>query len=71
MSLAVNDWLLAPNTDAALPSLKRKLKPWRVRCSGASFTLERDNEPRKRLNITLKSERSFDVQALLGNLQAA
>ena len=72
MSLAVNDRLLAPNTDAAFAELKAEIEAVaRSLFAGASFTLERDNEPRKRLNITLKSEKSFDVQALLGNLQAA
>jgi hypothetical protein len=72
MSLAVNDRLLAPNTEAAFAELKAEIEAVaRSLFAGASFTLQRDKEPRKRLNITLKSEKSFDVQALLGNLQAA
>jgi hypothetical protein len=72
MSLAVNDRLLAPNTEAAFAELKPEIETVaRSLFAGASFTVERDNEPRKRLNITLKSEKSFDAQTLLGNLQAA
>ena len=72
MSLAVNDRLLAPNTEAAFAELKPEIEAVaRSLFAGASFTVERDNEPRKRLNVTLKSEKSFDAQTLLGNLQAA
>jgi hypothetical protein len=72
IALAVNDRLAAPNTEAAFAELKAEIESLaRALFAGAGFTLDRDSEARKRLNITLKSEKNFDTQTLLGNLQGA
>jgi hypothetical protein len=72
IALAVNDRLQAPNSEAAFAELKPEIESLaRALFDGAGFTLYRDSEARKRLNITLKSDKPFDTQTLLGNLARA
>lgn len=72
ISFAVNDRLLGPNTDAAFAELRPEIEAVaRALFAGAAFTLHRDQNPRKRLNVTLIAERPFDAAALLGNMQCS
>lgn len=69
IAIAVNDRLQGPNTDTAFAELKPEVENVaRVLFAGTAFTVERDSDPRQRLNVTLKSVQSFEPETLLANL---
>lgn len=69
ISIVINDRLVGANSDAAFAELEPEIKAVaRALFAGAAFTLHRDNDLRKRLNVTLKSAQSFEPETLLANL---
>lgn len=69
--IAINDRLEAPNSDDAFKRIKPELDAVARRLFlGAPFSLERDGDPRKRLNVTIATAQKFDVQSVLENLGA-
>ena len=67
---AINDRLTAPNDAAAFAELAREVESLSQKLfAGAAFTVQRDSDPRQRLNVTVKAEQNFDTTALLVNLQ--
>ncbi|MBM4261773.1 MAG: hypothetical protein FJ145_10110 [Deltaproteobacteria bacterium] len=69
IKIAVNDRLLGPNTEAAFAELKPEVEGLaHALFAGAAFTVQRDTDPRKRLNVTLQAQQPFDAAALLANL---
>jgi hypothetical protein len=71
-TLLINDRLIAPNTDAVfaearpdIQALAQSLYP------GADITLERDQNPRERFNVAIKTARRFDLLTVLKNLDNA
>lgn len=72
VTIAVNDRLLVPNREAAFAELKSEVENVaRSLFAGTPFTVQRDSDPRKRLNAMLKAERAFGAAALLANLARA
>lgn len=72
IAIALNDRLLGPNTEAAFAELRPEVENVaRALFAGTAFTVQRDSDPRKRLNVTLKAEQRFDAATLLANLARA
>ncbi len=72
IAFAVNDRLAAPHDDQVCAELQREVEALAQKVfAGAAFTIERDGDPRQRLNITVKTDRTFDTTALLANLPRA
>lgn len=70
IAIAVNDRLVGANSEAAFAELRPEVEHvGRALFAGAAFTIERDRDPRKRLNLTLRAEWNFAPAALLKNLQ--
>lgn len=68
--IAINDRLYGPNTEGAFAELKPEVESAaRALFAGKAFTIQRDSDPRKRLNVTVKAEENFAMAALLKNLQ--
>ena len=68
--ISVNDRLAAPNTDEAFQEIKPDIESFAKALYGdAEITLERDNDPRKRFNVRIKTARPADLEKLLSNLQ--
>ncbi len=68
--VSINDRLVAPNTDESFEKIKPEIESIAQSLFGnAQITLERDRDPRKRLNVRIKTSRSFGVDELLRNLQ--
>lgn len=69
INIVVNDRLVGGNSDGAFAELKPGIEAVaRALFAGAAFRLDRDSDPRKRLNVTLKSAESFATETLLANL---
>ncbi len=67
---SINDRLLAPNTDESFEKIKPEIESVaKSLFADAQITLERDRDPRKRLNIRIKASHSFGLGDLLRNLQ--
>lgn len=62
LQIIVNDRRLAPNTDETLASLKPDLEAALTATLGAAnYTFERDQDPRSRFAVNVKSDRPFTV----------
>ena len=68
--LLINDRLSAPNSEATFNALKADLEAAARALYGyADFVLERESEnPRRRFGVRIKAAGSFNVAALLANL---
>lgn len=68
--IAVNDRLVAVNSEESFEDLKLEIESVaKILFPDTPIALERDNDPRKRLNIRIKAARSFELKELLRNLQ--
>lgn len=68
--ISINDRLVALNTDESFEKVKPAIESLAKICFGeAEVGLERDRDPRKRLNVRIKVSRSRGVEELLRNLQ--
>ncbi len=68
--MSINDRLGAPNTDESFEKIKPEIESAaKILFGGAEITLERDRDPRKRLNVRIKMSRSSASDELLRNLQ--
>jgi hypothetical protein len=68
--ISINDRLVAPNTDESFERFKPEIESAaKTLFGGAQTTLDRDPDPRKRLNFRIKTSRSFGLNELLSNLQ--
>ena len=66
----INDRLLAPNAEETFHAVKSDLEELaRSLYGGADFTLERETDPRKRFSVLIKTTVSFEITALLKNLE--
>ena len=71
VQVLVNDRLLVPNTAETFAALESELKTFLDRLySGAEYQLTHTSDPRERFTIHVKTESSFNVDALLKNLAA-
>jgi hypothetical protein len=69
IQLAVNDRLLAPNTEETFKALEPEIKTFLGKLyGGASCTCKRHTDPRERLTLDVKARDPFPVVALLKNL---
>lgn len=65
----INDRLAGSNTEASFGELKSEIEPFAKRLYGnAEISFERDDDPRKRLHVRIKTSGLADVNALLRNL---
>ena len=70
IAIAVNDRLLGPNNEGAFAELQAEIDAVaRGLFAGAGYSLERDPDARKRLNVTLKAEAPLPISVLLESLQ--
>jgi len=70
VTVAINDRLQAPNTDATFNEIRPEIEAVAQRLfDGTAFTLQRDADSRKRFNVTVRAARNFDTRTLLENLQ--
>lgn len=68
--LAVNDRLLAPNSQESFDEIKNDLESLTRELYGdTEITFSRDSDPRQRLNIHIKAARSMNLPMLLNNLR--
>ncbi len=68
--ISINDRLIAPNTDEFFEKIRPEIESIaKSLFAAAQIALERDRDPRKRLNIRIKASRSLGVDELLRNLQ--
>jgi len=68
--ISINDRLAAPNTDEAFEEIKPEIESVAQTLFGdADITLERDPDPRQRLNVRIKTSRSLGLGELVRNLQ--
>lgn len=65
----INDRLSAPNTEETFAAVKPEIEAFgRILYGGASFSLEREPDPKKRFAVQIKSSSSFDIRGLIGNV---
>jgi hypothetical protein len=65
----VNDRLAGTNSDASFQELKCEIESFIKKLYGdAPISLERDNDPRKRLHVRIKSSAALDLNTLWNNL---
>jgi hypothetical protein len=68
--LAVNDRLVAPNTEESFTEIKNDLEPVARELYGENeISFSRDLDPRQRFNIHIKAARALNVPMLLDNLR--
>ena len=68
--ISINDRLAAPNTDEAFEEIKPAIESVAKTLFGdADITLERNPDPRQRLNVRIKTSRSLGLGELMRNLQ--
>jgi hypothetical protein len=68
--IALNDRLLGANTPEAFTELKREIEKLAQQLYGAaSVTFDRNDDPRQRLNVRIKTDAAVDVRQALENLQ--
>ncbi len=68
-TLLINDRLIAANSDAVFEEVRPDIQALALSLyRGADITLERDPDTRKRFNVLMKTDRQFDLPALLKNL---
>ncbi len=66
----INDRLLAPNSEETFQSVNSDLEDLaRTLYAGADFSLERETDSRKRFSVLIKTPVSFEITALLKNLE--
>jgi hypothetical protein len=69
LQLAVNDRLLAPNTDETWQAAQPELSAFFDQLYGPGrYSLERHPEPRERFTVDVKAEGQYDVAGLLSSL---
>ena len=65
----INDRLAGTNSEASFQELKREIGPFARQLYGdAVISLERDNDPRKRLHVRIKSSAALDLNTLWHNI---
>jgi hypothetical protein len=71
LEIVVNDRLLAPNSEEAFEEIRPDVDFLARRLYGTTnFTLLRARQdPRQRLNVTIRTPLSFETKTLLNNLQ--
>lgn len=68
--ISVNDRLTAPNTDESFQGIRSEIEALAKTLYGdREVTFERDRDPRKRLNVHIRTSRSIDLEKLLSHLQ--
>jgi hypothetical protein len=69
-ALVINDRLLAPNTEEIFQDVRPEIEFFaRSLFRGENFVLDRDKDPRKRFNVSIRTRAFFDAQELLKNLE--
>jgi hypothetical protein len=69
LQLAVNDRLLAPNTDETWEAARPELAAFFDQLYGPGhYTFERHPEPRERFTVDVRAEGQYDVAGLLSSL---
>jgi hypothetical protein len=69
LQLAVNDRLLAPNTDETWEAARPELAAFFDQLYGPGrYTLERHPEPRERFTVDVRAEGQYDLAVLLNSL---
>ena len=69
-AISLNDRLLGPNTEESFQELKREVGPFAKQLFGdAEVRFERDEDPRQRLNVHLKTSAAVDLRKTLDRLQ--
>jgi hypothetical protein len=67
--IAINDRLIAPNTEQAFLELKADLETFLSKLyAGSAISMERNNDPRDCLGLRVKASRPFDIATLLKNV---
>ncbi|HEY2990023.1 MAG TPA: hypothetical protein VGL11_20080 [Candidatus Binatia bacterium] len=68
----INDRLLAPNTEETLGAIRADVEDLvRTLYAGSEFSLQREQDPRKRFGLRIKTPVSFDVATLLKNMESS
>jgi hypothetical protein len=68
--VSVNDRLLATNSPDSFEAIRRDIEAFAKRLFGdAAAALDRDADPRRRLNVHLKTSAPVELQSLLKSLQ--
>jgi len=69
-AISLNDRLLGSNTEESFQELKREVGPFAKQLFGdAEVSFERDEDPRQRLNVHLKTSAAVDLRKTLDRLQ--
>ena len=69
-AISLNDRLLGPNTEESFQELKSDVEPFAKQLFGdAEVSFERDEDPRQRLNLHLKTSAAVDLRKTLDRLQ--
>jgi len=69
-AILLNDRLLGSNTEESFQELKREVGPFAKQLFGdAEVRFERDEDPRQRLNVHLKTSAAVDLRKTLDRLQ--
>lgn len=69
-AISLNDRLLGSNTEECFQELKREVGPFVKQLFGdAEVSFERDEDPRQRLNVHLKTSAAVDLRKTLDRLQ--
>ena len=68
--ISLDDRLLGSNTEESFQELKREVGPFAKQLFGdAEVRFERDEDPRRRLNVHLKTSAAVDLRKTLDRLQ--
>jgi hypothetical protein len=68
--MLINDRLIAMNTEECFQKIKSEIESMgRLLFGETGFILERDRDPRKRLNVRINSSRPVDLESLLNKLR--
>ncbi len=68
--IIVNDRLFAPNNEETFSALKPEIEALaKTLYGGTSFTIEREQEPRKRFAVHIKASAPFSIKTLLESLR--
>lgn len=66
----INDRLLAPNTEETFAAIRADVEDLaRTLYGGAEFSFQKEQDPRKRFSLRIKTPGSFDVATLLKNVE--
>ena len=69
-AISLNDRLLGSNTEESFQELKREVGPFAKQLFGdAEVSFERDEDPRQRLNVLLRTSAAVDLRKTLDRLQ--